>query len=238
MPLGLQQYFQAVKPLAQCDAQDGRVVGYLLTDLVGNPTKKDLPHEIRQFANRTAMLRESGCRWMGDMLVAMLAANAQNDSEHLPSTSAKIAATDRASVTQEQATAIGRMLAATRSAHMPASALRQVVHLNAALRTMTSEYTWFGPMLEVLLVPPEGAESPRRSLMTRHSAIVTPQAVAHDVSNANFDSLVRSILETSHHRPLMPRVRALKLSMCVCRRWHRPVQALFRTTSRCRRPPS
>ena len=203
MPLGLQQYFQAVKPLAKCDAQDGRVVGYLLTDRVGKIPKKDLPHEIRQFANRTATLRESGCRWMGDMLVAMLAANAQNDSEHLPSASAKTAATDRASVTVEQATAIGRMLAATRSAHMPASALRQVVHLNAALRTMTNEHAWFGPMLEVLLVPPEGAESRRHSLMKRISAIVTPQAMAHDASNANFDSVVRSIHETSHHPSLV-----------------------------------
>jgi hypothetical protein len=66
---------------------------------------------------------------------------------------------------------------------------------------MTNEHAWFGPMLEVLLVPPEGAESPRRSLMTRFSAIVTPQAMAHDASNANFDSVVRSIQETSHHRP-------------------------------------
>ena len=210
MPLGLQQYFQAVKPLAQCDAQDGRVVGHLLTDLVGKVPKKDLPHEIRQFANRTAMLRESGCRWMGDMLVAMLAANAQNDSEHLPSASAKLAVTDRASVSHEQAAAIGRMLAATRSAHMPASAVRQVVHLNAALRTMTNEHAWFGPMLEVLLVPPEGSESPRRSLMTRFSAIVTPQAMAHDASNANFDSVVRSIQETSHHRPRF----AIRYALC------------------------
>jgi hypothetical protein len=65
-------------------------------------------------------------------------------------------------------------------------------------------------MLEVLLVPPEGAESRRRSLMKRFSAIITPQAMAHDASNANFDSVVRSIQETSHHRPRF----AIRYALC------------------------
>jgi hypothetical protein len=181
-----QLYFQQVRPLNKCDAEDGRVVGHMLVDLVG-AAPKDLPHDIRQFANRTEMLRACGFRYMGDMLVAILA-----PSTHTPSAVATLMAHDGpTSVTPEQATAIGRMLAATRSSQAPASALQQVVHLNAALRTMTNEHAWFGPMLEVLLVPPEG-ESRRHSLMKRFSAIVTPQAMAHDASNANFDSVVRS----------------------------------------------
>ena len=229
VPSTQQLYFQQVRPLAKCDSEDGRVVGHMLVDLVSsNP--KDLPHAIREFAYRTAMLRDCGFAHIGDMLarlfstdvqggpdddttaipsasvktaavVSILAPSTHGDSEHTPH---QDAACDLASVTVEQAADIGSMVARSlRSAQMSATAIRKAVNKYAVLRTATNAHAWFGPMLEVLLVPPEGAESRRHSLMKRISAIVTPQAMAHDVSNANFDSMVRSIHETSHHPSLV-----------------------------------
>jgi hypothetical protein len=180
-----QLYFQQVRPMNKCDAEDGRVVGHMLVDLVG-AAPKDLPHDIRQFANRTEMLRACGFRHMGDMLVAILA-----PSTHTPSAVARLMAHDGpTSVKPEQANAMGDMLMRVRSSQAPASALHEVVDSDSILCALKTQHAWFIPMLEVLLVPPEGAESRRHSLTKRNSAIVTPQAMAHDASNEKFDSVV------------------------------------------------
>jgi hypothetical protein len=193
VPSTLQLYFQQIRPLALCDAEDGRVVARLLMDLADSKPK-DLAHTIRELANRTAMLRECGFRHMGDFLVSMLAASVvpseHSDSEHAPPSVAQVAAQDPASVTAEQATAIGRMLA-TKTRSVTAFKLRQAVDLNPVLITMKSRHVWFVPMLEVLLVPREAADSHRSSIARRLTAIVTPHATVDVASISDFDSVVR-----------------------------------------------
>jgi hypothetical protein len=185
VPQGLQRYFQQIRPLAKCDAEDGRIVGHLLKDIVSSKPK-DPAHAIREFSNRTTMLRECGFRHISDMLVAMLLAKVRNESEHVPDDDA---AQDPTVVTPEQATAIGEMLAAhAHSLQVPATSLQQVVVSHSILCTMTTRYSWFVPMLEVLLTSPDAADLRRRatSIVRRLSSIVTPQ------SNADFDSVVRA----------------------------------------------
>jgi hypothetical protein len=202
VPATLQLYFQHIRPLALCDAEDGRAVGRLLVDLV-NSKVKDLAHAIRGFANRTAMLRDCNLRHMGDMLVATLAANGHSDSKLAPNENE---AENPALVTAEQATAIGAMLAArTRSSEVPAIALHQVMHSHPILREMKMQHLWFSPMLEVVL---EAADARRHSIMRRLSAAVAPlQAGSLDVytdvpnrksSKANFDAVVRSRASEQH----------------------------------------
>jgi hypothetical protein len=196
VPSTLQRYFQQVRPLAKCDAEDGRIVGLMLVDLASsNP--KDLPRAIREFAYRTAMLRDCGFAHIGDMLARLLGADVQSgpdddttaipsilapsthgDSEHTPQ---QDAACDPASVKVEQAAAIGSMVARSlRSAHMPATALRKVVNKYAVLRTMTSSYVWFVPMLEVLTV--HKAKQARRSTLGKPlSSIVAAEAPSSNV---------------------------------------------------------
>ena len=89
VPSTLQRYFQQVRPLAKCDAEDGRIVGLMLVDLASsNP--KDLPRAIREFADRTAMLRDCGFAHIGEMLAQLLSANVQgrpdDDATAIPST--------------------------------------------------------------------------------------------------------------------------------------------------------
>jgi hypothetical protein len=190
VPSTLQLYFQQIRPLAKCDAEDGRVVAHLLMDLVhGKP--KELPPAIRDFANCTAMLRECGFSHVGEMLVAMLVPNAHANSEHVPK---EDAAGDPAFATAEQATALGGMLAAgAHSSQAPAMALQQVIDLHSILRTMKTRHAWFVPMLEVLLALPEAANSRRPTIARRLTATVTALSMVHDPpSNASFDSVVRS----------------------------------------------
>jgi hypothetical protein len=206
VPSTLQRYFQHVRPLAKCDAEDGRVVGHMLVDLVSsNP--KDLPHVIREFAYRTAMLRDCGFAHIGDMLARLLSADVQggpgDDTTAIPSTPVETAAAvsilapsahgdlehtpqqdaacDSASVTVEQAAAIGSMVARSlRSGQMPATALRKVVNKHAALRTMKSSYVWFVPMLEVLTVH-KAKQARRSTLGKRLSSIVAAEAPSLNV---------------------------------------------------------
>jgi hypothetical protein len=189
VPATLHQYFQQILPVAHCTAEDGRVVGHLLMDLVSK-APKDLAHGIREFANRSAMLRECGMRHIGDMLAAMLVANTHSDSEHDLDENAT---PDVPSVTAEQATAIGGMLAArTRSSPVPAMALRDTVDSHYILCTMKALHPWFVPMLEVLLVAPESTQrSISRRFTRRLSAIVAPLATPYIPPTTTFDSVVR-----------------------------------------------
>jgi hypothetical protein len=206
VPATLLQYFQQVRPLAKCNIEDGRVVGQLLVDLVSsNP--KDLPHAIREFAYRTAMLRDCGFAHIGEMLarllstdvhggsdddttaissptvataaiVSILAPSTHGDLEHTPQ---QEAACDPASVTVEQAAAIGSMVARSLcSAQIPATALRKVVNKDAVLRTMKSSYVWFVPMLEVLTVH-KTKQARRSTLGKRLSSIVAAEASSCNV---------------------------------------------------------
>jgi hypothetical protein len=166
----------------------------MLLDLVDSKPK-DLAHTIREFASRTAMFRDCRFCHIGDLLVSMLAASAHSDSEHAPSVVAQVAAQDPASVTAEQAATIGRMLATKTRSFQPQSAalkLNQAVGMNSVLITMKSQHVWFVPMLEVLLVPPDYADSRRPSIRRRLTAIVTPHAMRDGLSDTNFDSVVRT----------------------------------------------
>jgi hypothetical protein len=190
VPATLQLYFQQIRPLAKCTAEDGRIVGHLLMDLV-NSKPNELAPAIREFANRTAMLRECGYRHIGDMLVAMLATHARSDSEHVPT---EDAIDCPASITAEQATALGgKLMAARAHPSQVATALQQVVDLHSILRTMKTQHVWFLPMLEVLLALPEAADSRRPTITRRLTASVAPQSTVDASSNANFASVVRTL---------------------------------------------
>jgi hypothetical protein len=146
VPLSLQLYFQQIRPLADCDANDGKVVGQLLVDLVERrPT--DPPHAVREFAYRTAMLRECGLRNIGSMLARLLNADAYG-----PEDDVAIEGLDPSSVTEKQAASIASaVMLSVYQSHMPAMALQKVINSQAVTKTMKSRYAWFVPMLEILL---------------------------------------------------------------------------------------
>jgi hypothetical protein len=226
VPSTLQLYFQQVRPLAKCDAEDGRVVGHMLVDLASrNP--KDLACAIREFAYRTAMLRDCGFARIGDMLARLLSADvhggSDDDTTAIPSPTVKTAAVasilapsthgesehmpqqdaacDPASVTVEQAAAIGSMVArSVRSAHMPATALRKVVNKYAVLRTMKSSYVWFVPMLEVVTVH-KAKQARRSTLGKRLSSIVAAEAPSLNVEadEADEESSFGSVVWLNAH---------------------------------------
>ncbi len=136
----LVQYFQQIRPLAKCDAEDGRVVGQLLVDLASsNP--KDLARSIREFADRTAMLRDCGFAHIGEMLARLLSADGQtrrdDDATAIPSTPRTAAAggPNRSALTEKQAVAIGCAIASSvHQAHTLAAGLNKVVQSHRALQ--------------------------------------------------------------------------------------------------------
>jgi hypothetical protein len=163
-PTTLQLYFQQLWPLGRCAAEDGRVTGYLLAELVRSQPK-ELAHAIRTFANRMAMLRECGFGHIGAMLAALFATNAQSEAEHVTPSVQSLA-----SVTEAEATAIGRMLASiVHQAEAPEAALHMAFTSNRILGTMNAQYTWFLPMLHVLI---------RQRTTLRRSSII-PIAARH-----------------------------------------------------------
>jgi hypothetical protein len=183
VPQNLQRYFQHIRPLSECDAEDGRVVGHMLLDLVQN-NLKDLAHAIRLFANRTSMLRQCSCRHLGAMHARLLSADARAEFDD----AAAIVVLGPSALTGKQATAIGSVIASSvRRSHAPAAALKQVVQSHAVLQAMKSRYAWFVPMLEVITAC-KAAELRRPSLMEQLSLIV--QAKVAD-EESSFSSVVQ-----------------------------------------------
>jgi hypothetical protein len=201
-------YFQQLLPLSECDANDGRLVAHLLMDLADSKPD-DLAHAIRAFANCMAMLRDCGFP-MGEFLVALIISSAHSPSDKFAAElESRSVILSPASVTTEQAAAIGRKLAsATCQPPATAAAVREAVDMHSSLRTMISRYIWFLPMLEVLLAH---AAEPRRSTIARRlTSIVAPthgreatEATADEsrirvapnavgAVNGGFDSVVRA----------------------------------------------
>jgi hypothetical protein len=213
----LQRYFQQNLPLAKCDAADGRVVGHMLVDLVSsNP--KDLASAIRDFADRTAMLRDCGFAHIGEMLARSLSADVQggpdDDATAIPSTPVTIAAVgpNRSALTEKQAIAIGSAIASSvHQAHSLAAGLNKVVQSHGALRAMKSEYAWFMPMLEVAMAHKAAqlrgsVRSPIRSVgMNRLRSIISPVAssdVALHADAADEESGFSSVVRLGAHGPV------------------------------------
>jgi hypothetical protein len=160
-PETIQLYFQQLRPLSECDAEDGRAAGHLLKDLLES---KPGNLELAIFSNRMAMLRDCGFR-----IAAFLMA--------LTSAPDKIASPKVAAIPQdpaeEQAAAIGMTLrAAIGQPPVAAAAVRKAVDLHSVLRTVSSRYAWFVPMLEVLLV--QAASSRRSTVVKRLRSIIAP----------------------------------------------------------------
>jgi hypothetical protein len=218
VPRELVLYFQQARPLSQCEAEDGRVVGRLLIDLVRSKPK-DLAHTVHMFAKRTAMLRECGFRHIGAMLARLLS----DDSQGGPDDDAAISAHDPSSVTEQQATAIGSAITSSvRRSHVPATALKQIVKSHPVLRFVKSEHVWFVPMLETVTVMVLGAAEPRRSTMRQLSSIFTRDAdvigvapidVASSAGGGDEESGFSSVVRLGAHRTAYHSVRS--------RRFHR-----------------
>jgi hypothetical protein len=202
VPATLQRYFQQIRPIAKCDAEDGRVVGHMLHDLASSETK-DLPRAIRKFADRTAMLRDCGLAHIGDMLASLLSADVQGKPDRTSSiplapVPTTVVGLDPSSLTEEQANAIGAAIVlSVREADMPATGLKRAVKSHAVLRAMKSKYVWFAPMLETIMA--HTAAEPRGSLlMKRLSSRVTSMAPGDAALSADgaeeeggFSSVVR-----------------------------------------------
>jgi hypothetical protein len=207
VPTSVQRYFQQILPLAKCDAGDGRVVGQLLVDLVcSNP--KDLARAIREFANRTAMLRGCGFAHIGEMLARLLSADVQDglddDVTVIPSTSVTTAAVgpSRSALTEKQAIAIGCAIAScVHQAHALAAGLSKVVQSHGALQAMKSEYAWFMPMLEVVMAHKAARGS---VVMNRLRSSISPVAssdVALHADAADEESGFSSVVRLGAHGP-------------------------------------
>ena len=202
-PRSLLQYFSQIRPLSDCDAEDGRIIGQLLLDVVDDKPEH-LAHAIRNFVNRTSMLRECGCRHIGHMLVELICPILSPSAEDasVESIVESVQVGNLAALAEGQAAAIGRLLSSRiRSAHSSsavAATVVKVVRSIAPLHQMASTYDWFVPMLET--IAQSKAKSGKRQSLLQHvtaSSAVVPSAL--EGGESSFDPICSQpvrILET------------------------------------------
>jgi hypothetical protein len=180
----LKEYFQQIRPLSQCDAEDGRIFGHLLMNLV-DTTPNDLPHAVRTFVNRTAALRDCCFRHIASMLVALVDP-APGIGQDAP------LASELGTLTEKQATSIGRLLQSrVFTSRSPVATLDRVFRMYGALKEMDATYEWFMPMLEAVVQRKVSAEQrhaliPRR--LSRWPSIVAPDEIDSE-QEISFDSV-------------------------------------------------
>ena len=195
VPGSLQLYFQQLRPLTECAADDGPVVGHLLLNVVerASGSAKELPHRIRRFCQQVAMLRDCGFPLFSAMLRALVSFDIRSAGpEHLA------VAADPALMTEEHATAVGRMLMSA-VCEQPGNAfvVDNFVLVYAALRTMKQKFPWFVPMLKTIILRRGVATSQmdtrqrlsRLGTLSGHGNAIAPQQVSCQQS---FDLVVRT----------------------------------------------
>lgn len=144
---------------------------------------KDLHHAIREFAGRTVMLRDCCCRFIGDLLVALLTttptADVRSDPQGVPN-----GARDISSLTATDTAALGGMLLWSLSQGSP---LHEAVDSQPVLSAMKSQYAWFLPMLEIL----SGQHLPDKKtmLLLRRPSLRKRASVMPDGSDATLDQV-------------------------------------------------
>jgi hypothetical protein len=181
----MQAYFQHLRPLRECVADDGRYVAHMMMEAVAATTRKhDALHALRMFVQRTAMLRDSGFPHMA----AMLATIATDDLVAKSDTHGGDPQDDPASVTEMDAARMGGTLLAILagdSAPSPAGAVQALVRQFKALGALDRTYVWFAPMLEVACQrrAPRSSHIARdlvRRLSTMRDSRVAPASSAAD----------------------------------------------------------
>jgi hypothetical protein len=196
VPGSLQLYFQQLRPLTECAADDGPVVGHLLLNMVerASGSAKELPHRIRRFCQQVAMLRDCGFPLFSAMLRALVSFDIRSGPDHLA------VAAEPALITEEQATAVGRMLMSA-VCEQPGNAfvVDNFVLVYAALRTMKQKFPWFVPMLKTITLRRLGgvatSQMDTRQRLSRlgtlfgHGNAIAPQQVSCQQS---FDLVVRT----------------------------------------------
>jgi hypothetical protein len=196
VPYALQLYFQQLRPLISCAAEDGPVVAHLLLNHVEeNLRSHELSHRIRTFCSTIAMLRNCGFVHFSAMLGAMVSFNIRTAAlNHM------VIATDPALVTEEQATAIGcELMCIVLERSGSALALDNFVQVYAALRTMSRKYPWFVPLLKTVLMRRAAASSKTGAVQRVQKRLSRPGADNSDLPQQilcpqSFDAVVRTLV--------------------------------------------
>jgi hypothetical protein len=146
LPLTLQQYFLQIRPIGDCTADDGRLLGLLLLDYTRNVKKPRRAKAVATFTLRTAMLREVPLA----NLVVLLQSICKESYDGL---AGDVKTRDPAQLTAAHAKTIGDGITAIRRGHtVPAKAVAEALAKYAVLRATAQQCTWFEPMLVAILV--------------------------------------------------------------------------------------
>jgi hypothetical protein len=146
-------YFQSVKPLNACDAEDGRVVGHMLMREVTSKKQHELDSAVGTLVAQTAMLRDAGFSHLGILLSAIVSDVPESDSADFPDETSPTAAVseDPRSVSETEALAMGRSFRPVLLRSItPLAAASGFIHTYTALETLSQAASWFRPMMEVV----------------------------------------------------------------------------------------
>ena len=68
LPYSLQKYFAQIRPIEECTAEDGRLIGDMLATKALRAPKRRRVQAIANFVSQTAMLREAPWAHLGTLL--------------------------------------------------------------------------------------------------------------------------------------------------------------------------
>lgn len=132
-----------MKPISDCDASDGWIVGHMLMDARASVRRRDRLSAATEFMSRVEMLRDCPFPHLRPLLLACVA-NKYRRTRHT-------ATLDPRLLTEEEAITIGCGFAGIiLSNSRPTMAVEEMLRTYPALSTLASEISYVGPILEVI----------------------------------------------------------------------------------------
>ena len=185
----MQVYFQQIRPLDQCGADDGIMVGNMLTDFANSKMEKlvgvddygQVASAVRIFVFRTVMLSACGFTNISAMLIPLVLSRKLGVASQPPG--GAIESETVASVTAHEARIMSDALLFMLATQSAASAVEELLRQFPPLRLMAQTHCWFAPLLQAIsqrLVRADSAlgVAAIRRLSRRASTAVIPQSSA------------------------------------------------------------
>ena len=146
----MQTYFLRVKPLAECAAKDGVLLGHLLADVAEKASLQDRASAITTFVLRTTILRECGFVSLDGMLAALFVTH-YGLARFKTIFARPVPTANPAAVTAVEATTMGSGLdAILRTSTDHREAVDEFLATYLAMDVMAQRQVWFRPMLETI----------------------------------------------------------------------------------------
>jgi hypothetical protein len=148
----VQEYFLQIRPIDECTAADGTLLGHMLMDAARKAKRNRRAKAIATFVSRTAMLREAPLAHLGIVLQSIICKESRASMISVAPLAGDVGTQDPALLSAADAGKIADGISSIRRSHtVLAKVVAEVFTQYVVLRATAQQCAWFQTMLVALL---------------------------------------------------------------------------------------